>query len=158
MPQVVVPPVRTVVMRQEDHGSPVQPQIGTVTMLRHDGSSRIYQVHPFLHEPGDWSTPYGSVRDAVLAVDEHNRDFHSIAFGVVKAQDGAFQLRPLETETGNAFVIDGPAYHNAGITASATSQDFLAMVGRDQWIDFTQPGKTKDQKPQPIERPAAARR
>lgn len=116
---------------------PAQPQLGSVRHERADGSTRSFAVRPYLHEPGDWATRYADVAAAVAAGRNESAYWGGlVTFGVVQAADGAFLIRPMESENGNAFTLDPEVVGAVRITATATAAGLVALVGGRTWVDF----------------------
>ncbi len=136
-----------------DHGPPAQPALGTLRVHYLDGTSRTKEMRPFLHQPGDWAEMYATVREAALAAQIESLDFSEMAFAVVQAAAGAYQIRPLESERGLPFLISGTDGRGEGVFATATNDALVGVVGGRLWVDLTKPDKRVDQ--QPVEFPFA---
>lgn len=132
------------------HHKPVPelPEVGTITYERFDGSTKVFRMRPYLHETTDWAKTFPTVADAVNQVAQHNHEYYGVAFGVFQAAEGAYQLRPMESQNGAAFFIDGPEFPAKSAKASADAGPLQAIVGWDHWIDFS--GDRNDQLPKPV--------
>jgi hypothetical protein len=136
------------------HHEPVPelPPVGSVRYERADGSVRSFQVRPFLHQPGDWATRFAALKDAVGAARAESRYWQGlVTFGVVQATEGAFLIRPMESENGRSFTLDAAAANAVRILASATASDLVALVGHRGWIDLSGSDRT-DVAPRPFTR------
>jgi hypothetical protein len=125
-----------------DPDDPIQPEVGSIRYTYLDGSTREFRIRPFIHQPGDFPERFGSIADARGAVREHNRDFLGLAFGVFQAEAGAFMIKPLESQNGLAFFIDGPE-HGARVThgSADVGSSLVGIVGWDHWINLSDPTK-----------------
>jgi hypothetical protein len=133
---------------------PIQPAVGSLTYLRVDGTTRTFAVRPFLYTPDSWPTKYAGITDALRAARWESHDWMGgVTFGVVKSTDGAFLIRPMESENGIAFPIDGPMLGSIGVRdvqATATDAALVALVGPDRWVDFTDGKPRTDVLPVPL--------
>lgn len=137
---------------------PAQPEVGSIFYTRHDGSVREFGIRPYIHEPGDFPERYGSISDAARAVAQHNRELLGVAFGVFQASEGAFAIRPLESENGLPFLIDGPDFPARTALGSALDgSSLVAIVGWSSWIDLSDPAHRTRQPVTPLAGAPAAR-
>lgn len=133
---------------------PFQPPVATLTYELRDGGTKRFQVMPFLNDPGFWSTPFASLaaaRDAAHAKAQKWDGY--VTFGVHQAKEGHYLIRPMESEHGNPFVIDRDLLGEVGavnLTATATADELRAIVGRSDWLDFSDPGNRIDVRPTPL--------
>ena len=125
---------------------PAQPEVGSLRYTYTDGSTREFRIRPYIHEPGDFAERYTSIRDAKAAINEYNSDLLGVAFAVFQAEAGAYSIRPLESQNGLPFVIDG---NEMGARIAHGSADegsnLVGIVGLTRWIDLTDPAKRRYQ-------------
>lgn len=140
-----IPSFAALAIRMDD-GQPIQPEIGSIRYTYLDGTSREFRIRPFINDPSDFAEHYASIRDAKAAINEYNVDLLGMAFGVFQVEAGAFAIRPLESERGIAFVIDGDAMEaRVGHGSADADSNLVGIVGLDSWIDLTDPTKRTHQ-------------
>jgi hypothetical protein len=120
---------------------PVQPKVATLTYTKVGAPPSTFGVMPYLQTPTSWATTYPTMGDAAKAANSRAWAWDGeVTFGVVQAKDGAFLIRPMETENGNSFLIDRDLLGLVGatkVTATATAPELLALVGARDWLDLT---------------------
>lgn len=133
----LAPTASTDVAPQHHKPVPIQPDVGSLRYTYTDGSTREFRIRPYIHEPTDFSERYASLQDAKRAIAEYNQDLLGVAFGIFQAQAGAFAIRPLESERGLPFVIDGSEV-GARIPEGAALEgsSLIGIVGLRNWIDL----------------------